>query len=205
MPASPPLAASRLIFFVQPCFGARRISDLDHGFSLVEVLIAVVICLVAVMGTAAGFNLITQSIKKSSGFNEVQIAIDNDISRIRQISRTYTPCSDARGGVPESFPACGAASLADITSEYYFPVGSDGAIADFFDACGPADTGAHFTVAFQGLIDSTDGLPDDVSKSVEREDSADDNNHNFKITYSSPRIAHPREVVIAPVASSWCP
>ena len=175
------------------------------GFSLVEVLIAVVICIVAVMGTAGGFNLITQSIKKTSGFNEAQIAVDNDLSIIRQIARTYTPCVDARGDVPESFPACGASSPAAISSGYYFPVGSDGAIAGFFDACGPADSGQHFTVKFQELIEGLGNLPSDVTKSVEREDSSDPANHNFKVTYSSPQLAYTREVIIAPVASSWCP
>lgn len=198
--------------FVQMCdsarsrwLGERCYPSASLGFSLVEVLVAIVICVVAVMGTAAGFSLITQSVKKSSGFNETQMAIDNDLSRIRQIARTYSPCVDSRGDVPDSFPACGAASPADISSDYYFPVGSDGAIAKFFDACAPAQTGAHFTVKFQELIEAGSDLPDDVTKVVEREDSSDASNHNFVITYSSPRLAYPREVVIAPVASSWCP
>lgn len=177
------------------------------AFSLVEVLVAVSIIVIALLGTTGGFNFVTRSIKKSSGFGEIQVAIDNDVARIKQITRVYTPCNEPRGEAPaqEDFPICGVSGPADITPDYYFPAGGQEDVNSFFDACGPASAGVHFTAAFIAAIDVRGDLPDEVTKNVEREDASDGGNHNVIVTYSSARLPYPRRIVVAPAASSWCP
>ena len=100
------------------------------GFSIVEGLVAAVIVVVALAGTLTGFNLTTSSIRRTSEVGGANLAVDNDISRIKNLSFLYTSCVVASGSVP----ADGACDVAPGTANYYFPSAPANAQA-FFDAC----------------------------------------------------------------------
>lgn len=185
---------------------------LDPGFSLVEVLVAVVVLSIGVLGTVAGFNLITQSINRSTGYNQAQLAIDNDVTRIEQLARLYTPCEEPLGEVPEAFPYCNG--LVDSPEapgpNYYFPSGSGGefdeaAAQAFAAACRSTNQSTHFVANLVTLIDEGGSLPENITRNVERQDPSDPKNPNIKVSYSSDQIPFGRTLLVAPFAYAWCP
>lgn len=191
-----PLAKER----ISACSLSRKL----EGFSLVELLVAAVILALSVAGTAAGFNLITSSLGKSAGYNETQLSIDSDISKIKQMARLYTPCSNPLGAVPEKFPYCGFESTGDIASAYYFPVDPDD-IDAFSQACKAAEGSGHFADKLIDEIKKLDGLPESITREVSRQKPGEPLDHSIEIIYNSPQLVYERKLVIAPVASAWCP
>lgn len=187
----------------QPLARHCRNSLNDAGFSVIEGIIASVIVVVAVMGTAAAFNLITSSISGTSKKNAANIAIDKDISLVKKLSIDYTSCVNPVGSVPAGGAAC------DVTnnfSNYYFPksaLASDHNL--FFAACRSNSPGSHITAGFKAAIDA---IPADLGAGVVREpaireDGADPQNHNIIVEYkSSGSLA--RVIKVSPVVSAWC-
>lgn len=175
----------------------------DAGFSIVEGIIASVILIVAVMGTAAAFNLITSSISGTSKKNAANIAIDKDISLIKKFSVDYTSCVNPTGSVPVDGAACDVSST---FSNYYFP--KTAVVSEqnqFFAACRSTSPGSHITANFKTAIDA---IPADLGSGVVRqpavrEDGADPQNHNIIIEYKSDGSSI-RLIKVVPVVSSWC-
>lgn len=182
--------------------------SLRHGgFSLIEILTAIVILSIIAYATAIAFNLVVSNVRRSESLNSAQSAVDNDISKIRYMAKIYTPCEDPLGEVPASFPKCGAASPSDLPANYYFPpVDSSGAADLFSDYCSSADLSSHFT---SRLIAAINALPDPstaVSRNTAiRQNPSDPQNHNIVISYSSADTVAQRSFIVAPVARGFCP
>ena len=176
-----------------------------HGFSLVEVLIAMVVLAVSVAGTVAAFNVIVSSINRSADRNSASLAIDNDISQIKRLAASYTACQTATGAIPASEQdPCGNGTTPE-QAEYFFPI-DPANINNFFKACSGVG-GVHIVDGFLAALrgESSPGLPGVVGAgvtrtSVARENSSDSQNHNIIVRYSNGRT-----VKVAPVLSAWCP
>jgi type II secretory pathway pseudopilin PulG len=169
------------------------------GFSLVEGLVAAVIVIVALAGTLTGFNLATSSIRRTSEVGGANLAIDNDISRIKNLAFLYTSCVVASGSVP----AAGACDVAPGTANYYFPAAPANA-QDFFDACRSNSAGSHITAAFVVAVSALPAPGSGVIRqNVVRDDPNDSSNHLVNISYTLPSGAT-RLVKVSPVVSAWC-
>ena len=174
---------------------------MSAGFSIVEGLIAAAILIAALLGTAGAFNLIASSIKGTSDKNSANLAIDRDMSAIKQLAAKYTSCVVPSG----SIPAEGDCDVSSNFSAYYFPQNPAPAEQNkFFAACRSSAPGSHITA---GLVKAIDGLPEVGSgvtrAAAVREDGSDPQNHNIIILYqrggSTIRLAK-----ISPVVSAWC-
>jgi type II secretory pathway pseudopilin PulG len=169
------------------------------GFSLVEGLVAAVIVVVALAGTLTGFNLATSSIRRTSDVGGANSAVDNDISRIKNLSFLYTSCVVASGSVP----AVGSCDVAPGTANYYFPSAPANAQA-FFDACRSGSAGSHITAAFITAVNALPAPGSGVIRQIAvRDNSSDSSNHLVNIGYTLPSGAT-RLVKVSPVVSAWC-
>lgn len=177
----------------------------QQGFSLVEGLVAMVVLVVAVAGTATAFNLIVSSISRSSGQNAASLAIDNDVAQIKRLAAIYTACANPAGALPVGTDPCGNGAT-QTEPEYFFPA-DPADINAFFTACAAA-SGSHIVDGFVNVLTATGtgaSLPSSVGAgvtrtSIARQNSGDPKNHNVIIRYSTGRI-----VKVAPVVSAWCP
>lgn len=171
------------------------------GFSIVEGLIASVVVIVAVLGTAAAFNLITSSIAGTSSKNAVATAIDKDISMIKDLSSRYTSCVVPSGSVP----ANGACDVSNNLSAYYFPQSTlETEKNKFFAACRSSTASSHITAGFVTAINALPKLESGViRKPAVREDGADPKNHSIIVEYQV-NGSTVRLVKVSPVVSSWC-
>lgn len=178
-----------------------RHSYFDAGFSIVEGLIASVILIIAVMGTAAAFNLITSSISGTSNKNAINIAIDKDVSSIKRLSIDYTSCVNPVGSVP----AEGACDVSNNYSAYYFPMSALPSEQDkFFAACRSETASSHITAGFINAIDALPSVGAGVVRQPAiREDGNDPQNHNINVEYKS-NGSSIRLIKVSPVVSSWC-
>ena len=171
------------------------------GFSIVEGLIASVVVVVAILGTVGAFNLVASSIRGTSDKNAAAIAIDKDVSMIKDLSVRYTSCVDPIGSVP----ADGACDVSNNFSAYYFPKSTLEAEKEkFLAACRSVTASSHITAGFVTAINALPKLPDGVTrKPAVRENESDPKNHNVIVEYQV-KGSTVRLVKVAPVVSSWC-
>lgn len=197
------------------------------GFTLVEILVSSLILVVAVVGSIAGFNLITQSVRGTGVRADQNRRIDADIAELTRISELYTSCVSPRGSVLETGTPCPGRDTVDDTypiaipprnSFYYFPDPDNVAFADnqddFFDACRTDDDEDHVTAEF--IREINEDLPqpggDVTRENAERLEPGNGDSHLVRIRWTDPTrtdaAGDPRElrsVVISPIVSSWCP
>lgn len=173
------------------------------GFSIVEGLIASVIVVVAVLGTAGAFNLITSSIRGTSEKNAAATAIDKDISMIKDLSIRYTSCVNPVGSIPAD--GDGACDVSNNFSAYYFPKSAlETEKNKFFTACRSSTASSHITAGFVTAINDLPELSEGVTrKPAVRENGSDPKNHNVIVEYQV-NGSTVRLVKVAPVVSSWC-
>lgn len=172
------------------------------GFSMAEALVAGVVLLFTVQGTASAFNLITTSISKTSVQSTNNTAIDRDISSIKKLSVEYTSCVVPSGSVPTAEAPCDESSR---FSSYYFPMNPTIARQDeFLSACRSTDPAAHITAGFIQAINQKPALASGVIRTqAGREDSVDAKNHNVIVEYKVNNLTV-RTVKVSPVVSAWC-
>lgn len=170
----------------------------SQGFSLVEGLVAMVVLSAALIGTTAAFNLVTDSISGTGSRNNANLAIDNDIATIKQLSAQYTSCVNPLGSVLSSSGGCSAPFS---TSEYYFPQGPANSPI-FLSAC-RGDGVQHITVNLISAINSRPAVGFGVDRRLAvREDASDPKNHSILVAYEGQGAS--RLVKIVPVVSAWC-
>lgn len=178
-----------------------RYCFIDSGFSVLEGIIASIILIVSVLGTAAAFNLIMSSISGTANKNAINSAIDKNISSIKKLSVDYTSCVNPTGSVPSE----GACDVSSNFSAYYFPMSSLASEQDkFFDACQSVDAANHITAGFKNAIDALPVVGAGVYRqSAYRENGADPRNHNIIVKYNT-NGSTVRLIKVSPVVSSWC-
>lgn len=171
------------------------------GFSLVEGLVAGVVVLVAVLGTAVAFNLVTSFINRTAGLNAVNAAIDRDVALVKGLASDYTSCVEPTGSVPSA----GDCDVGKNFSAYYFPM--DAAPEEqqkFFDACLEDTESAHITAGFVEAIDDLPAPGSGVTRNpAYREDGTDHKNHTVVVEYVAGGSVV-RLLKVYPVVSSWC-
>jgi prepilin-type N-terminal cleavage/methylation domain-containing protein len=185
----------------QARLAARRVTS-GAGFTLVEVMVAISVTLVALIGSAAAFNLITSSIKKTEGLTAANAAIDDDVARIKSLALDYTSCVEPTGSVP---PDPGPCDVPRGQSKYYFPKDPSAVEQNkFLAACLAKDPASHITANF---IDAIQDLPElrsgAVRKKPTRENGSDPSSHTVIIEYEV-NGKTVRSIKTSPVVSAWC-
>jgi Tfp pilus assembly protein PilV len=172
----------------------RRSTRQTAGFSLVEMMIAAVLMVVATIGTVGMFNYGISQNSSSRGKQEEQSAISEDVADIQRINDRYT-CS--------SEEACAVAS-SDPGEDSYYPEGAepspsfnaaclDGTLLDnLIDTIESTATPAAFR---------TLGITRSVSASV----SSDVRYNRYTVTWSNTAGTRLRQITLVPTVAGWCP
>lgn len=175
----------------------------SNGFTIVELLIAIVIVVIAILGSAVAFNFAIKSTSQSADKVIIDSLIESDLAKLNAASANYTYCT---GQYTWDGRLCGSASPGQ--QNYYFPPVSatisdvaaeafrtdcdtGGMVADLITAINSGDASLGFSVAAGGL-----GL----SRVAQAEGSA----HRIKVSYSLNSTVY-RELALIPLAAGWCP
>jgi prepilin-type N-terminal cleavage/methylation domain-containing protein len=189
----------------------------DGGFTLIEVIVAAVVMLVAMVGAISAFNLVTQSLRGTGLRADQSRRIDAQIAEISRLIEDYTACTTPAGAVPPSPFDPATACLGDTSSIvkgnsfYYFPDPSDASnVNAFFAACGSATASSHITANFIAAIDAIVPLPGVLDQGVARDsaarvNSSDASNSLVRITWRDSANRVIRQIQVVPLLSAWCP
>ena len=173
-----------------------------EGFSIVEILIAISIVLVAILGSSLAFNFAVQSTSKSSDRVKLDSLIEADFARLNAASNNYTFCT---GGYTWDGRACGSATPGQ--QNYYFPptTSISTVSADQFSSdCNDGTMTDSLVDAING-DDASLGLSQAaIDQGIERQAVPDGTSHRIKIAYSIDSSSY-RELAIVPLAAGWCP
>lgn len=180
----------------------RRLAVVVSGFTLVELLIAIIVVLVAIIGSAAAFNFAVRSMSSSSDKVKLDSLVEADLAKLNLAASRYTYCS---GEYTWDGSVCG--SSAPGSQNYYFPPtsSSSSANADQFVAdC--ADK--SMTDDLVGAIQSSDAslqLNQDAARlGLSRSAAKEGDSHRIKVQYSIGSSVY-RESAILPLVAGWCP
>lgn len=175
----------------------------ECGFTLVEVVVAIVILLGGALVVVGFFNLSTSSLFKSRNFDAAHAAIESDQSKIRRMAEEYSCCA----GTCSTTGVCENGEVGD--SYYYFPNANtdDDARNAFFAKC----DGTSERLS-QGLKNEIDGMSttslDDVNVSREVDFySGTSSDHRLSIKYTSAdgsAVPIDRLLIVQPTVSAWC-
>lgn len=198
------------------CWGKRNFKDQRDGFSLVEVLVALVVLTVASAGSIAAFNATTQAIRATEARSDQNRLIDQNVAQITRISETFTSCMTPSGINPVNPDIyCTGTGVAFRNSFYYFPEISNPAdsatwtnATSFRSACDNGTLRSNFITALGGgsavNLNGSNG-----SALVTRQPivAVSNSNHLVQITWTVPgdstRIL--RQIRVVPIVSTWCP
>ena len=193
------------------------IKTIAHGgFSLVEVLIALVVFGIAATTTLVFFSNSLRSIYRTGSVSEINASIESDIARIKQLAEEYNACMPPTGtadsgsttlcsGSGQTWPD-GTTPIQFGDAWYYYPsTASSTTLRDaFLDACASPTKESHITNNLIEAIEETTP-PSGATRTVTREAPSDALNHVIMIRYQSAVGGIDRLLKIVPVVSSWCP
>lgn len=177
----------------------RDLAQLNSGFSLMELVVAVVLIAISSIGGTYLFNQATRQAKAISQTLEQQFAISNELAVIRDHNDRYTcatiPCSVQTGGNPPN-------------QNQYVPANPDD----------PANTPTFHELCTLGLADNLishiNSTPKLTGSEITRLASADLSStgspssttpHRYLVRWSSTDGRVLRQVQLIPTVAAWCP
>lgn len=188
----------------RPFFRKRHLGALDAGASLVEALVASVIIAIAGAVAITVGNTVFSFVNSTDSQARFSAAIDNDISRVKELAQLYNACNSPTGSTASTGSGC--TGYTDANSYFYFPNPSSGTgaadVAAFDSACASSTAATHIVNNFITAVNSV-SLPAGVTRSVSKKDSSRDN-HLVEIVYSASGGIS-RVVYVSPYLSFWCP
>jgi len=171
----------------------------QHGFTLVEALIMMVVLLISLAGVAAIFTIISRNTGEFQSADQEDGAVAFDISEILRINSRYT-CKDVN-----SATASCTISSTDLSQNDYFPTTTDGQ-TNFRDRCTyqnsldlVTDLAAQIPASSQASSALTAA---GVTRTLITNDQG--NAHRYTVTYSRGGTIQ-RIITLVPTAASWCP
>lgn len=220
MAVSPSLAPGRRLGPLFNCVVAGRL-----GFSLVELLVAIAIVGVAMIGIGRSWSLSSSTFQQSRDRNNQEAAIDDDLATMEDLAFRYTCCpgscttSAAVVAASSTCKGLGGSGTPAVGSEYYYfpyyaPASTSTTNADTFagsvDASprdgiyenGVCHTGALIAnlVTAMGAADAARLTSFNVTRSVSADAAA---LHRVRIVYGGSDLQ--RVVLIVPAVAAWCP
>jgi prepilin-type N-terminal cleavage/methylation domain-containing protein len=177
----------------------RDLAQLNSGFSLMELVVAVVLIAISSIGGTYLFNQATRQAKAISQTLEQQFAISNELAVIRDHNDRYTcatiPCSVQTDGNPPN-------------QNQYVPANPDD----------PANTPTFHELCAVGLVDNLishiNSTPKLTGSEITRLASADLSStgspssttpHRYLVRWSSTDGRVLRQVQLIPTVAAWCP
>lgn len=172
----------------------------EGGFSLVEMIVAVALLVVASVGSLVVFNIATRQNNQSRDKQEEQSAISADLANIQSMNDRYS-CSDSEA---ETL-VCSVSDSDPGENDYYARVSAASAAVD--EAC----TDGSLIVA---LIEEVDGLEAPaaferlgINRSVEARPTEEDRSPlRYTVTWSkNSGQTQLRQITLVPTVANWCP
>lgn len=193
---------------IHPAGLGERRSRAD-GFTLIEVMIASIVVLVAAVGAATALMSSNKIALNSSSRSQVESAIDQDVANLKDAAYDYTYCS---GSYTFSGATCN--SVGPGQEDYYFPNSvTQLAWADTFTAACNAGTLSNALItAINGGASSLALSSVATNLGITRDSAVLDNtagasgekSHDIRITYNYKGVVV-RRVLVSPAAAAWCP
>jgi len=164
------------------------------GFSLVEMMIAAVLMVIATIGTVSLFNYgITQN-SSSRGKQEEQSAISEDVAVIQRINDRYTCTSEK---------ACAVAS-SDPGENGYYPTGPNPS-SPFNAACLNGTLLNNLTTTITTTATPTAFTSLGITRSVSASVSSDGRYNRYTVTWRNRTGTRLRQITLVPTVAGWCP
>lgn len=170
----------------------------EGAFSLVEMVIAAALMVIATIGTVALFNYSISQNSSSRSQQEEQSAISEDLASIQVANDRYN-CNDV-----------------DNTESLSCSVSASDPGEDSYYAAGPAPSSSFNDACLDGsLIDTLLTAIDDIpapsafgglgiSRSVAKTPSSDGAYHRYTVTWSRSGTRL-RQITLVPTVAGWCP
>lgn len=164
------------------------------GFTLIEVILAIVILVVAGEGALLLFNAGLRQLTQSSLINEVNALVEADAAMLRTANDRLV-CTTG---------TCRIATE-DLDSSDYFPLSNPAAQnfsqanLDFFAALCDGSSATSFSQQLDGLLPAADNR-------IEREIQAEEPGHRYAVIYrdaATNRVI--RTISLVPATVAWCP
>ena len=173
---------------------SQRSTQQAGGFSLVEMMIAAVLMVIATIGTVAMFNYGISQNSSSRGKQEEQSAISEDLAEIQVMNDRYT-CSNAL--------SC-AISSSDPGENGYHPIGTSPS-SSFNAAClnGTLLNNLITTISEKGTPLAFTQLG--ISRTVSQTVSSDGNYNRYTVTWTKTGGTRLRQITLVPTVAGWCP
>lgn len=168
---------------------ARR----TDGFSLVEMVIAAALMVIATIGGVAMFNYSITQNQSSRGKQEEQAAISEDLAAIQVANDRYS-CSD---------PDACAVSSSDPGEDSYYAAGAAPS-ATFNAACLDGTLIDNLITAINAQSAPSAFSPLGISRSVAKTPSSAANYHRYTVTWSKGSTPL-RQMTLVPTVAGWCP
>jgi len=171
-----------------------HLSRSDRGFSLVEMMIAAVLMVIATIGTVAMFNYGISQNSSSRGKQEEQSAISEDLAEIQVINDRYT-CTDELN--------CTVSGM-DPGEDAYHPTGTSPS-SQFNAACldGTLIDQLITTIRDTTMPSAFNGLG--ISRSVNKSINSDGRYNRYTVTWSNSGGTRLRQITLVPTVAGWCP
>lgn len=183
----------------------------DTGFTVLELLVAAVLCSISLAGVAATLKVATQTSRRGGAQVQLEALIDQDLAAIAGVDQRLSCCPGSCTTDGPSLTAAVAdgrcATSTPLDPRYYAPVQAAGAtgtaMAAFESAC---STGAIATA----LAAAFPTLPTPQAGSLQRSTPLvlDAAAQRLRWTYTASvdgRQVVQRVVTVVPAAAAWCP
>lgn len=165
------------------------------GFSLVEMVLAAALLVIATAGTAMLFNISSQQTILSRGKQEQQSAISDDLAAIELLNDRYSCTSGAT--------ACAVATTEPGENGYY-PTGT-GKNASFDALCSTGGLITNLTTAIRQTAVPSSVSSLGITRQAPVVDASDLSSHRYTVTWVDSSNRKLRQTTLVPTVASWCP
>jgi len=177
----------------------------DTGFTLVEILVATVILIVATTGITSAINFSNRSTILTEASSRDSAAIDTNVSEILGLAERFTCCSGTCTSDATAISAAGAKCTGTFgDANYYFPSilpANQADLSNFLSRC--QATTSNLVTPLITEITAAIAAPPGITRTIIADSDLPATTHTIRITYTGNNIS--RVVKIVPTVAVWCP
>lgn len=171
--------------------------SVQGGFSLVEMMVAAVLMLIATAGSVVLFNYSISQNRSSRGKQEEQSAISEDLANIQTMNDRYT-CST---------PSSCSVTSSDPGENSYYASGTTPSTGtgSFDEACQNGNLINNLITAINNKATPTAFTRLGITRTVAKTTNSAADYLRYTVTWTSSTNARLRQITLVPTASGWCP